>query len=71
LGWIGFRGKGQLVDLSDALAARRSPRTQARLSAHIVEVLETIDRVALDGRPAELRSSFVVPPLLDEPAPDR
>jgi predicted dehydrogenase len=54
-----------LVELADALNENRKPRTQARLAAHIVEVLESIGVCAREHRPVELKSTFDVPPLLD------
>ena len=52
-----------LVELRDATAEGREPRTTARHAAHVVEALEAIDRSRLDGGAVDVTSDF------DAPAP--
>jgi predicted dehydrogenase len=52
-----------LVELRDAVTEGREPRTSARHAAHVVEVLEAIDRSRRNGGAVDVASDF------DAPAP--
>jgi predicted dehydrogenase len=63
-----FKGMGwshALVDLADAIARGRPHRASAEQAAHVVEVLEAIDRSARTGAAVEVRSHFERPEPLD------
>ncbi|MEO1236372.1 MAG: Gfo/Idh/MocA family oxidoreductase [Planctomycetota bacterium] len=50
-----------VVELSEALDEDRRPRVTGRQAAHVVEIIETIYRVAHTHQPAELTSTFDPP----------
>jgi predicted dehydrogenase len=54
-----------LVDLAAAVRDGRRPRASGEHAAHLVEVLEAIERSHREGGPVEVRSSFAPP----EPMP--
>jgi predicted dehydrogenase len=54
-----------LVDLAEAAREGRRPRASGEQAAHLVEVLEAIDRSSREGGRAEVRSTFPRP----EPMP--
>jgi predicted dehydrogenase len=54
-----------LVDLAEAVADRRPPRASGEQAAHIVEVLDAIERSSRDGGKVSVRSTFPQP----EPMP--
>jgi len=54
-----------LVDLAAAVREGRRPRASGEHAAHLVEVLESIERSHREGGPVEVRSSFTPP----EPMP--
>jgi predicted dehydrogenase len=54
-----------LVDLAEAVREGRRPRASGEQAAHLVEVLEAIERSNRDGGRVEVRSSFARP----EPMP--
>jgi predicted dehydrogenase len=54
-----------LVELADAIEQKRKPRTQARMAAHVVEVIESINKCAADGKQITLKSEFEIPPLME------
>jgi predicted dehydrogenase len=54
-----------LVDLAEAVREGRRPRASGEQAAHLVEVLEAVERSSRDGGRVEVRSSFPQP----EPMP--
>lgn len=50
-----------LVDLAAAVGEGRAPRAGGAHAAHVVEILDAIDRSARDGGAVEVRSSFPQP----------
>jgi predicted dehydrogenase len=54
-----------LVDLADAVHHGRRPRASGEQAAHVVEVLEAIERSSREGGRVEVTSSFAPP----EPMP--
>jgi predicted dehydrogenase len=50
-----------LVDLADAIAHDRPHRASAEHAAHVVEVLNAVERAAADGGAVEISSSFAQP----------
>jgi predicted dehydrogenase len=54
-----------LVDLADAIAHDRPHRASAEHAAHVVEVLNAVERVAVDGGAVEISSSFAQPQPMD------
>ncbi|MEM9882710.1 MAG: Gfo/Idh/MocA family oxidoreductase [Planctomycetota bacterium] len=57
----GIEWARSIVELSEALDEGRSPRVTGRQAAHVVEIIETIYRVAERHQPAELTSTFDPP----------
>jgi predicted dehydrogenase len=63
----GYRGTDwarPLVDLAEAVREGRPPRASGEHAAHLVEILDAIDRSRRDGGPVEVASSFPSPPPL-------
>ncbi len=58
-----------LGELSDAIASGRPHRATGAQGAHIVEILDAIERSAAEGRAVEITSSFSPPSLTDGSAP--
>ncbi|HET7567752.1 MAG TPA: Gfo/Idh/MocA family oxidoreductase [Gaiellaceae bacterium] len=54
-----------LAELADAIESGRPHRTSAEQAAHLVEVLDAVDRSRREGGPVELASSFDPPEPLD------
>ena len=61
----GIDWRRPLVDLAAAVREGRRPRASGEQAAHLVEVLEAIERSNRDGGRVEVRSSFAAP----EPMP--
>ena len=51
-----------LVDLRDAASEGREPRASGAQAAHVVEILDAIERSRRDGGAVEVRSEFAPPP---------
>jgi predicted dehydrogenase len=63
--YAGFDWSLALLDLAEAIRDERPHRMSAEHAAHVVDVLNAVDRSRVDGRPVEISSSFDAPPPLD------
>jgi hypothetical protein len=63
--YAGFDWSLALVDLAEAIGDGRPHRMGAEHAAHVVDILNAVDRSRLDGGPVEVSSSFDAPPPLD------
>jgi predicted dehydrogenase len=54
-----------LVDLDEALREGRPHRASGEQAAHLVEILEAIERSSREGGPVEVRSGFPAPPPME------